>query len=316
MYVLEMYMHARVQTLSHVLHALQGNTPLHLAAAAGKADVLKYLLESAAAVDAQNKDGDTPLHLATRARELTCCKQLVKYGCSTHILNKKGITPLNPMRVLRRGREAAAVQQFSRSLSPNACKSSEICSTSTEQRFFDTKEQFSVAENTTMSCAPKQSTQLKVNIELLTPKSTPERGSLLPSPLLTARQGSQFSFDSQSPESSPESPRMVLKEQKLRLQPVVLSSSTASAEQNESDDEASAATEEGHECEEDDEEGQERGIMWRLAASLFSSTLRLFGLGRKFQATSSEEEDNESKEDVSFSSCSISSVVLSCASDH
>jgi hypothetical protein len=54
-----------ILVLSFLLSTLCARQPLHVSAARGNTGTLQFLLEYAAAVDAQNEAGDTALHLAT-----------------------------------------------------------------------------------------------------------------------------------------------------------------------------------------------------------------------------------------------------------
>jgi ankyrin repeat protein len=57
-----------------------GNTPLHISASVGKADVVHVLLDRGAHPLARNATGATPLHLATAVNATSIVKTLMEYG--------------------------------------------------------------------------------------------------------------------------------------------------------------------------------------------------------------------------------------------
>jgi ankyrin repeat protein len=65
-----------------------GDTPLHLAAGSGHADIASALLAARADKDAQNKFGDTPLIVASRVGDATVVKALLAAGASTKLRNQ------------------------------------------------------------------------------------------------------------------------------------------------------------------------------------------------------------------------------------
>lgn len=68
-------------------------TPLHKACYFGHSNIVEYLLECGANVDAIDVEGDTPLHDACKLDHVECVKLLVEAGASTSIKNKMGQTP-------------------------------------------------------------------------------------------------------------------------------------------------------------------------------------------------------------------------------
>lgn len=58
----------------------RGRTPMHLAAARGRTDVLEFLWSKAADLDAEDEDGRTPLHLAAANGHVECVRLLVDRG--------------------------------------------------------------------------------------------------------------------------------------------------------------------------------------------------------------------------------------------
>jgi len=70
-------------------------TPLHIAARLGNADIVTLLLKDGANVDAVTKDGATPLHIATKDGHDEVASILIENGASLHSANKKGFSPLH-----------------------------------------------------------------------------------------------------------------------------------------------------------------------------------------------------------------------------
>jgi len=83
-----------------------GATPLH-AAAWRSPELVEYLAEHGADVNAKNLDGNTPLHNASTGDSTRCIKILCKYGAQVNAINKQGMTPL--MRAIQM-QEAEAIQ--------------------------------------------------------------------------------------------------------------------------------------------------------------------------------------------------------------
>ena len=71
-----------------------GSTPLSDAALHGRLDVVKYLLERGAKVDATNRDGNTPLHVAAFLCRKDIVKLLLEKGASPLTKNRKGETAI------------------------------------------------------------------------------------------------------------------------------------------------------------------------------------------------------------------------------
>jgi hypothetical protein len=75
----------------------RGHTPLHLAAAAGRADVIKVLLTTGKGiVDAPtDQDGDTPLLLAVGRGHAEAVRELLRHKADPAASNPAGVTPLH-----------------------------------------------------------------------------------------------------------------------------------------------------------------------------------------------------------------------------
>lgn len=72
------------------------NTPLHLAAKAGKSDIVALLHNYHAQCNLQNSFGDTPLHLAVTGGHSDCFKELMKYdNMEIDLKNNNMSTPLH-----------------------------------------------------------------------------------------------------------------------------------------------------------------------------------------------------------------------------
>ncbi len=64
-----------------------GQTPLHMAADQGLADLTSYLLAKEATIDVQDNRGNTPLHLAARRGHRDVCEILLRHKADTRIQN-------------------------------------------------------------------------------------------------------------------------------------------------------------------------------------------------------------------------------------
>ena len=71
------------------------NTPLHLAAAAGRASLCKVLLENRAKPSAVNSFGNTPLHSAVQSGSLEVVALLLEHGADATSQNHRGSTALH-----------------------------------------------------------------------------------------------------------------------------------------------------------------------------------------------------------------------------
>jgi ankyrin repeat protein len=91
---------ARVRELldgdPQLAHATDENnsTPLHHAAARGRAEVAALLLERGADIDAREEDGETPLHYAAWRSQLEAGRLLIARGTDIEARNNWGRTPL------------------------------------------------------------------------------------------------------------------------------------------------------------------------------------------------------------------------------
>ena len=72
-----------------------GVTPLHVAAANGKADVVKVLLDNWVDVDARDVGGNTPLHWAVRSEVPGVVEVLLAGGADANARDEYGYTPLH-----------------------------------------------------------------------------------------------------------------------------------------------------------------------------------------------------------------------------
>jgi ankyrin repeat protein len=76
-----------------------GATPLHIAAANSRDDVVRLLLRSiddlAKSLTAKDKSGATPLHCAARGGSALCVELLLASGASVAALDLRGLTPLH-----------------------------------------------------------------------------------------------------------------------------------------------------------------------------------------------------------------------------
>lgn len=68
-----------------------GWTPLHYAATGGHADVVKFLLDESAYIDAESPNGTTPLMMAARQKQVTVLRQLIDEGADPTLRNQAGL---------------------------------------------------------------------------------------------------------------------------------------------------------------------------------------------------------------------------------
>ena len=72
-----------------------GWAPLHYAATNGHDDVVKYLVEHAAYIDAESPNGTTPLMMAARGGHITTVKLLLDEGADLRLKNQQGMTVID-----------------------------------------------------------------------------------------------------------------------------------------------------------------------------------------------------------------------------
>ena len=71
-------------------------SPLHLAAANGQLDVVKYLMIQNINIEPRNKNGATPLHFATNSNQVSVVKYLFAHpGVNRYPKDNFDNTPLN-----------------------------------------------------------------------------------------------------------------------------------------------------------------------------------------------------------------------------
>ncbi len=71
-----------------------GQTPLHISTILGHSEVVKYLLENSANVNAQDLSGSTPLHEAVRYGRTEIARQLLDAGADVNAKDNLGKTPV------------------------------------------------------------------------------------------------------------------------------------------------------------------------------------------------------------------------------
>lgn len=83
----------RITDVSGVPADAAGDTILHRAVRAGRADLVGELVRRGAAVDARNKHEDTPLHLAAEIENEACVRALLENGADVNARDKDGRKP-------------------------------------------------------------------------------------------------------------------------------------------------------------------------------------------------------------------------------
>jgi ankyrin repeat protein len=76
-------------------YVYEGDTALHLAAAANDVQLVETLLELGAAVDARNRRGAQPLHYACDGGDAAVVDALVAAGADPNATDKSGVAPLH-----------------------------------------------------------------------------------------------------------------------------------------------------------------------------------------------------------------------------
>lgn len=93
-----------------------GSTPLHCATWKGHPDIVEFLVESGADVNALNSNdhwGTTPLHAAAHANQTAIVKVLLEHGADVKALDMNGKTPLEHTEFHKAKAAAKLLQQYS-----------------------------------------------------------------------------------------------------------------------------------------------------------------------------------------------------------
>lgn len=72
-----------------------GWTPLHYAATNGNNEIVKYLVDHAAYIDAESPNGSTPLMMAARGGHIETVKLLLDEGADMRLRNQQGMTVID-----------------------------------------------------------------------------------------------------------------------------------------------------------------------------------------------------------------------------
>ena len=98
----------------NILEPSRASTPLITAAATGKAEAAKMLIDAGAALDYQNKDGSTALHTAALFCHVEIVEALLEKGADKTLKNNTGSTALDivevPFEVIKPAYDALQVQ--------------------------------------------------------------------------------------------------------------------------------------------------------------------------------------------------------------
>jgi len=73
----------------------KGWAPLHYAATNGHNDIVKYLVDHAAYIDAESPNGTTPLMMAARGGHIDTVKLLLDEGADMRLKNQQGMTVID-----------------------------------------------------------------------------------------------------------------------------------------------------------------------------------------------------------------------------
>ena len=68
---------------------------MHLAAVAGRADVVQALADAGANVNTADHDGDTPLHIAAMSSNMDVLGMLLSANANVNLANSRGSTPMH-----------------------------------------------------------------------------------------------------------------------------------------------------------------------------------------------------------------------------
>lgn len=111
---------SRVQTLNDANAAREDNnkTILMYAVWVGNAEVVKYLIEKGADVNAQDAGGATALHLAAWKGHTAIALYLLEKGASGSAMSKEGMTPLDIAMMREYHEIGAAIEKAAPKLKP------------------------------------------------------------------------------------------------------------------------------------------------------------------------------------------------------
>lgn len=87
-------MFPRINSLTDVPEDSLGNSILHRAVLAGRADMIPEIVKRGVPVNVQNKHDDTPLHLAAEKEDEACVIALLNAGASVYAKDKDGRKPI------------------------------------------------------------------------------------------------------------------------------------------------------------------------------------------------------------------------------
>jgi ankyrin repeat protein len=70
-----------------IINFIVGNTPIHVASQNGHIEIVNFLINRKANLDAKNNKGNTAFHMALSYDYFECCDCLIKAGADIHIVN-------------------------------------------------------------------------------------------------------------------------------------------------------------------------------------------------------------------------------------
>lgn len=99
----------------NVVLLINGSTPLHCATWKGHQEIVAFLLDAGADVNAQNRNehwGTTPLHAAAHANQAAIAQLLIEHGADINAQDLNGKTPMHHTTFHRAKAVAKLLQKY------------------------------------------------------------------------------------------------------------------------------------------------------------------------------------------------------------